>query len=76
MIALSSGESALLAALEASAEVLGLASLQENLGYVGKGEVWGDGSAALGIISRRGFGKTWHIETGLLWIQQIASNRN
>ena len=36
---------------------------------------WGDASAALGIIKRRGLGKTRHIHTGLLWIQQIAAEQ-
>ena len=40
------------------------------------GEVWGDASAALGIINRKGLGKTRHIETGLLWIQQTAAERH
>ena len=39
------------------------------------GEVWGDASAALGIINRKGFGKTRHIQTGLLWIQQTAAEQ-
>ena len=38
-----------------------------------KGEVHGDASAALGIIHRKGLGKTRHIQTGLLWIQQVAA---
>ena len=38
-----------------------------------KGEVWSDASAALGIIYRRSLGKTRHIHTGHLWIQEIAA---
>ena len=37
--------------------------------------MWGDASAALGIINRKGLGKTRHIDTGLLWIQQIAAEQ-
>ena len=56
LIALSSGESELYAALKASAEALGLVSLLNDLGYTVKGGIWGDASAALGIINRKG---TW-----------------
>ena len=75
LIALSSGESELYAALKASAEALGMIALLQDLGYTVKGEVWGDASAALGIINRRGLGKTRHIDTGLLWIQQTAAEQ-
>ena len=43
--------------------------------YQVKGEVMGDASAALGIINRRGLGRTRHIDTGLLWIQQTAAEK-
>ena len=75
LIALSSGESELYAALKASSEALGLAALLKDLGYIVKGEVWGDASAALGIIHRRGLGKMRHIDIGLLWIQQAAAEQ-
>ena len=35
----------------------------------------GDASAVLGIINRKGLGKTRHIDTGLLWIQQTVAKR-
>ena len=47
----------------------------KDLGWVLSGEVWSDASAALGIINRNGLGKTSHIETGLLWIQQTAAQQ-
>ena len=75
LIALSSGESELYAALKASAETLGLVALLKDLGYGVSGEVWGDASAALGIINRRGLGKTRHIDTSYLWIQEVAAQR-
>ena len=76
LVSLSSGESELYAALKASAEALGLIALLTDLGYTVKEEIWGDASAALGIIHRRGLGKTRHIDTGLFWIQQtVAENR-
>ena len=35
----------------------------------------GDAAAALGIINRKGLGRTRHIDTGLLWIQQTAAEK-
>ena len=75
LVALSSSESELYAALKASAEALGRIALLQDFGYTVKGEVWGDASAAIGIINRKGLGKTKHIDTGLLWIQQTAADQ-
>lgn len=61
--------------LKAAAETFGLISRMNDLGWHMSGEVWGDASAALDIINRRGFGKTKHIDVGLLWIQQIAAQK-
>ena len=36
---------------------------------------WGDASAALGIIHRKGLGRTRHIDTGFLWIQETAASK-
>ena len=38
-----------------------------------KGEIWGDASAALGIIHRRGLGRTRRIDIGHAWIQEMAA---
>ena len=75
LIALSSGESELYVALKASAEALGAMAILQDFGYSVRGEVWGDVGAALGIINRKGLGKTRHIDTCLLWIQQIAAEQ-
>ena len=75
LIALSSGESELYATLRAAAEALGTMAMMKDLGYQVSGEIWSDASAALGIIHRTGLGKTRHIDTGLLWIQQTAAEQ-
>ena len=75
LIALSSGESELYASLKAAAETLGVLSMAKDFNWRLRGEVWGDASAALGIIHRKGLGKTRHIQTGLLWIQQTAAEQ-
>ena len=40
-----------------------------------QGQMWGDASAALGIISRKGLGKVRHLEVSHLWIQGMAASR-
>ena len=46
-----------------------------DFGWHMQGDVYGDASAALGIINRKGLGRTIHIDTGLLWIQQTAAEK-
>ena len=75
LIALSSGESELYAMLKASAETLGMLAMFRDFGWNVSGEIWGDASAAMGIVSRTGLGKTRHIDTSLLWIQRIAAEK-
>ena len=75
LLALSSAESEFYAALKASAEGLGILSVLKDLAWTLKGRVLGDASAALGIINRKGLGRTRHIDTGMLWIQQTAAEK-
>ena len=53
LIALSSGESELYASLKIAAEALGILSMAKDFAWNLRGEVWGDASAALGIINRK-----------------------
>ena len=71
LIALSSAESELYAAIKAPAETLGMMSMMTDFGYKLQGEVWGDASAALGITNRNGM----HIDTSLLWVQETAASQ-
>ena len=75
MVALSSGGSELYATVKATAEGLGVQSIFSDLGRKVDGHVWGDASAALGIINRTGLGKLRHINTSYLWIQDITARR-
>ena len=75
LIAFSSGESEFYATLKASAETLGIISMLADFGLDMAGDIWGDAQAALGISNRNGLGKTRHIQTGLVWIQQIFAQR-
>lgn len=42
---------------------MGTMTMLSDLGWKMRGEVWGDASAAFGIIHRRGLGKIRHIDT-------------
>ena len=73
---MSSGKSELYATLKAAAETLGFRSMLKDLNWKVAGQVYGDASAALGIINRTGLGKTRHIDTSLPCIQQTAAERH
>ena len=73
LIVLSSGESELYAILKVAAEGLGISVVLSDFGWRMEGQVWGDASAALGIIHRKGLGKTRHIDTGYVWAQEVAA---
>ena len=55
-----------------SAESSDIISMMRDLDYEVKDEVWDDVSAALDIIHRNDSGKVRHIDSSLLWIQEIA----
>ena len=40
-----------------------------------EGVRFSDSSAALGIIKRKGLGKTRHIQTAYLWVQDVSEDR-
>lgn len=75
LIAFSSAESELYASLRTSSETLGVIAMAKDMGYQLRGQVLGYASAALGIIHRKGLGKTRHIDTSYLWIQEVAARR-
>ena len=57
VVALTSAEVELGAAVKASQEVLGIMSLWKDVGEATWGHVMGDASAVIGIIRRMGLGK-------------------
>ena len=73
LIALSGSESEFYAAPTASEEGLGIRSVAKDMGIELAGEVRGDAPVALGIIKRKGLGRSRCIDTGLQWIQQTAA---
>ena len=60
VISLSSGESEFYALVKASAETVGILSILKEWGIdVSHSQVWGDASAALGIVGRKGLGNVF-----------------
>ena len=64
--ALSSGEAEYYAMVTGCAEVLGMQSLAEDLGWKAEIWLWTDNSAAKAIGNNRGLGLKW------LWVQDIV----
>ena len=71
LVSLSSAEAELYAAINACSETLGFLSLLKDYQIHATGKIMSDASAALGIIKRQGLGRTRHIHTSYLWIQQV-----
>ena len=69
LIALSSGEAEYYGLVKGSAIGLGIRNMLGDLGINKNLRVKSDASAAIGIASRKGFGKVRHIEAHQLWVQ-------
>ena len=72
VVAPSSAEAELYGLVRASAETMGLISMYKELATHMNGVVFGDASAALAIVARRGLGKLRHLDN-YLWIQEKAA---
>ena len=75
MIAVSSGEAELYALVKAASQAKGLCSLMADVGLGTKISVHTDSTAAIGIVHRRGLGKTRHIEVQYLWVQDNVNRK-
>ena len=73
-VSLSSAEAEFLALVRASSEAIGLSQLAASCGLQLAGEVFGDSSAALAVIHRRGCGKLRHVRIGHLWVQEAQAS--
>ena len=71
VVALSSAEAELYAAVAASAEAIALVVYCKDLGMDMEAELYCDSSAALGIAHRAGIGKVRHLRTQGLWVQEV-----
>ena len=74
LIALSSGESEFYGVVKGGSVGLGVQAMLKDMGFNLSLEVLTDASAAKGIASRRGLGKTRHIQVHFLWIQERVGN--
>ena len=75
VVARSSAEAEAYGAVRATSEVLELVSMYRDLGVENSGCVFGEASAALGIMHRQGFGKLRHLKT-VLWVQEKAAKKD
>ena len=75
-IATSVGEAEYYAALKAAAEGLGVQALARDLGLEVGVRLWSDSTSARGIACRRGLsGRTRHMETKFLWLQEAVARK-
>ena len=72
VLALSSGEAELMSVVKGTTESMGLQALYKDLGMDMKIAVRSDATAAIGIVSRAGFGKVRHLAVADLWVQGAA----
>mgnify|MGYP005713022275 CR=1 FL=1 len=73
-IALSSGEAELYALTKANSQSMGILQMLRDFGIEGDAQVYSDSTAAIGIVSRHGLGRTRHIKVQYLWIQEKILN--
>ena len=69
VVALSSGEAELYAFIKTATQAKGLCSLLGDFGQIFQTTVHTDSTAAMGIVHRKGLGRTRHIEVQYIWIQ-------
>ena len=74
-IALSSGEAEYYGLVKASSVGLGIKSMQHDMGINMGIHVYTDAEAARGIATRRGLGRTRHIEVHYLWVQEKVASK-
>ena len=74
-IALPSGEAELYAITKAACQCMGMASMGLDFGYRLIAGIMTDSSAAMGMVHRRGVGRTRHLDVQFLWIQEKAADK-
>ena len=73
LVALSSAEAELNAAVKAGQEAIGVGNLLLEMGQRRYIQLYGDSSANHGIITRQGTGKVKHLSVRQLWLQERTS---
>ena len=74
-IAMSSGEAELYALVKAASQAKGLVANLADFEIKCNAVVKTDSTAALGIVHRRGLGRTRHIDVQFLWVQQEVGKK-
>ena len=75
-VALSSAEVEFYAAVRTTMEVLGMKSMMMELGWCPTSvAVLVDADAAKAIMSRRGLGRTKHVDVRFLWVQERIARK-
>ena len=72
--ALSTAAAEYYAVVTGATEELGMQSMMSDLGVTTQVRVWTDSNAAKAIASRRGLGKTRHVELRYLWLQEETTS--
>jgi len=75
VVALSSGEAELYAAVKLGCELLGVKSLAQDFGITVELHMYIDAKATIGMLSRRGAGNMKHVETNQFWLQHAVADK-
>ena len=75
VVALSSGEAELYAAVKLGCELIGIKSLAQEFGLNVELHMYIDAKATIGMLSRRGAGSMKHVETNQFWLQQAVAEK-
>ena len=75
VIALHSGEAEYYGLVSISSELLGQKALCQDWGLVVAIEALLDATTGIAIGSRRGLGRVKHIDTVILWVQELVTNK-
>ena len=75
VVARSSGEAELYAAVRGAAEGLGLKSMARDLGWNWSVRLWTDSSACKGTCNRSGLGRLKHLDVESLWLQEAVKDK-
>ena len=74
VVALSSAESELYAAVKTASEGLGIQGVARDLGMSCRLNVHLDASATMCLVDRKGLGKAKHVDMQNLWIQEASES--
>ena len=75
VVARSSGEAELYAAVRGAAEALGMRSMARELGWDWTVRMWTDSSACKGTCNRSGLGRLKHLDVENLWLQEVVKGK-